>query len=50
MDLLFVEMKPDGSINKDNRNRFSQQADLLDTFRYFCNMFMVDEFPINQFI
>ena len=50
MDLKFVEMKRDGSINKDNRNRFSQQADFLDTFRYFCNSYMTDKFPINKFI
>jgi|ERR1019366_5653238 hypothetical protein len=50
MDLKFVEMKPNGTINKDSRNRFSQQADLLDTFRYFCNAYMVDQYPINHFI
>lgn len=36
-DLKFVEMLPDGSIKKGDRNDPKQQADALDTYRYFVN-------------
>lgn len=37
-DLKFVEMLPDGSIKKGDREDPNQQADALDTFRYYLNM------------
>jgi len=37
-DLLNVEMLPDGTIKKANRDDPNQQADALDTFRYYLNM------------
>lgn len=36
-DLEFVEMLPDGSIKKTDREDPAQQADAIDTFRYFLN-------------
>lgn len=36
-DLQFVEMLPDGSIRKGDRTDPKQQADSLDTFRYYLN-------------
>lgn len=36
-DLENVRMKPDGGILKDNRSDLKQQADCLDTFRYYLN-------------
>jgi hypothetical protein len=36
-DLKFVEMLPDGSIKKGDREDPKQQADALDTFRYYLN-------------
>lgn len=36
-DLQFVEMLPDGSIKKGDREDPKQQADALDTFRYYLN-------------
>jgi hypothetical protein len=36
-DCKFVEMLPDGSIKKGDREDPKQQADALDTFRYFLN-------------
>jgi len=36
-DLKFVEMLADGTIKKGDRNDPNQQADALDTFRYFLN-------------
>ena len=39
-DMMNVKMLHDGSIMKANRNDPAQQADALDTFRYFCNTFM----------
>ena len=38
-DLRNVKMSADGSIEKTNRNDPAQQADALDTFRYYCNVF-----------
>jgi hypothetical protein len=42
-DLIFdfenVRMLPDGSIEKRNREDPTQQADLLDGFRYLCDTF-----------
>lgn len=35
-----VKMRADGTIVKDDRNDPSQQADVLDTIRYWCNQFM----------
>lgn len=39
-DLHNVRMHADGTIDKTNRANPTQQADALDTFRYFCNTFM----------
>jgi hypothetical protein len=36
-DLQFVEMLADGSIKKGDREDPRQQADALDTFRYYLN-------------
>lgn len=36
-DCQFVEMLPDGKIKKGDRNDPNQQADSLDTLRYFLN-------------
>jgi hypothetical protein len=41
-DLANVRMNADGTIVKANREDPTQQADALDTFRYWCNMFMGD--------
>lgn len=41
-DLENVKMLADGSILKANREDPTQQADALDTFRYFCNTFLRD--------
>jgi hypothetical protein len=41
-DLDNVKMLADGSIKKTSRTDPKQQADALDTFRYFCNMFAQD--------
>jgi hypothetical protein len=38
-DLRNVKMESDGTILKANRNDPAQQADALDTFRYYCNVF-----------
>jgi len=38
-DLRNVKMTADGTIIKRNRADPAQQADALDTFRYYCNMF-----------
>ena len=38
-DLRNVKMNYDGTIQKSNRNDPAQQADALDTFRYYCNVF-----------
>ena len=38
-DLRNVKMNPEGTIVKDNRANPAQQADALDTFRYYCNVF-----------
>jgi hypothetical protein len=38
-DLNNVKMMADGQILKANRNDPSQQADALDTFRYYCNVY-----------
>jgi len=39
-DLQNVKMLPDGTIKKVDRTDPTQQADALDTFRYFCNTLM----------
>lgn len=39
-DFEHVKMLPDGTIEKGDRKDPAQQADALDTFRYFCNTFM----------
>lgn len=39
-DCEFVEMLPDGTIKKGDRNDPTQQADAIDTFRYFINRFL----------
>lgn len=39
-DLSFVEVLPDGSIKKTDRTDPKQQADALDTFRYWINRYM----------
>ena len=49
-DLRFVEVNSDGTIKKDNRNKDHQKADLLDTFRYFCNTWMLDVLPVNAYL
>lgn len=41
-DLGNVKIHPDGRIIKEDRNDPTQQADALDTFRYWCNTFMPD--------
>lgn len=41
-DFKNVRMRPDGSIEKGDRNDPAQQADALDAFRYYCNSFMRD--------
>ena len=38
-DLRNVRMNAEGSIIKANRTDPTQQADALDTFRYYCNVF-----------
>lgn len=38
-DLKNVKTMPDGTIEKRNREDPTQQADALDTFRYYCNKF-----------
>jgi len=38
-DLRNVKMNPEGTIVKTNRANPTHQADALDTFRYYCNMF-----------
>lgn len=35
-----VKKRADGTIVKDNRNDPAQQADVLDTVRYWCNQFL----------
>ncbi len=39
-DLKNVKKRADGTIVKEDRNKPEQQADALDTFRYFVNTFM----------
>ena len=39
-DLANVRCNPDGTIMKTNRSSPYQQSDALDTFRYWCNMYM----------
>lgn len=39
-DLRNVRTTPEGGIEKDNRQDKTQQADALDTFRYFCNTYL----------
>lgn len=37
-DMENVKKRADGTILKENRNDPAQQADALDTYRYFCNI------------
>lgn len=39
-DMENVRRRADGTILKDDRDNPAQQADSLDGFRYFCNMFL----------
>lgn len=39
-DLSNAAMRPDGTINKGDRNDERKQWDAIDTFRYFCNTFL----------
>lgn len=39
-DLENVRKRPDGTIEKGDRDDPAKQADALDTFRYWCNKFM----------
>lgn len=39
-DMENVKKRADGTIVKEDRDDPTQQADALDTFRYFCNAFM----------
>jgi hypothetical protein len=39
-DLMNVRTTPNGGIEKSNRQDKTQQADALDTFRYFCNTYL----------
>jgi len=41
-DLSYVEVNQDNTIKKANRADEKQKADALDTFRYWCNMFLKD--------
>jgi len=41
-DMKHVKKLPDGTIEKRDRNDPKQQADAMDTFRYFCNTFKGD--------
>lgn len=41
-DCKFVEMRPDGTIKKADRDDPAQQADALDGFRYFLNRYHRD--------
>lgn len=47
-DLQNVRKMADGTIEKTDRKDPSQQADALDTFRYFCNMNLGDFIEIPQ--
>ncbi len=47
-DMQNVKRLPDGTIEKTDRNDPAQQADALDTFRYFCNYFLGDFIEIPQ--
>lgn len=39
LDMEYVKMLPDGTIDKSNRNDPTKQADALDTVRYYCDQF-----------
>ena len=41
-DLANVKLSPENKIEKSVRTDPTQQADALDTFRYWCNAFMAD--------
>lgn len=45
-DLANVKISEDNKIEKSVRSDATQQADALDTFRYFCNSFMADYLKI----
>ena len=47
-DLKNVKISEDGKIEKSNRSDKAQQADALDTFRYWCNSFMGWYLKVNQ--
>ena len=47
-DLENVQTTPDGKIMKDNREDATQQADALDTFRYYCNTFHWNFLALNR--
>lgn len=40
-DFKNVRRRPDGTIEKGDRENPAQQADALDCFRYWCNVFMI---------
>jgi hypothetical protein len=39
-DLNNATVRPDGTLVKGDRNKIEQQLDLLDCFRYACNIFL----------
>lgn len=41
-DLKYAKVLPDGTLEKGDRTDPTKQLDLLDCFRYFCNVFMSD--------
>lgn len=45
-DMENVKKRADGTIVKEDRNDPAQQSDALDTFRYYCNMFMAWYKPV----
>lgn len=47
-DMENVKKRADGTIVKEDRNDPAQQADALDTFRYFCNKFMAWFKPMDK--
>jgi hypothetical protein len=47
-DLENVQKRADGTIVKDDRDDPAQQSDALDTFRYFCNVFLEHYKPMDK--
>jgi PBSX family phage terminase large subunit len=43
-DCMFVQLTPEGKIKKENRDDPTQQADALDTMRYFFNRYIKETF------